>query len=127
MFLLYSLNGITIWHVLTHLGRMNFPISIGRTSLFPILDVLGGIFLLYSNSNRTFREQTVDTLIRCRILLRPIRVCAVWLCQRVWIQIRPDSFVGRDLGSSCLQTQSNLVNSNSSGLHSPKSQGKGQP
>ena len=29
---------------LTHLSRMNFPISIGRMSLFQILGVLGGIF-----------------------------------------------------------------------------------
>ena len=29
---------------LTHLSRMNFPISIGRTSLFQILGMLDGIF-----------------------------------------------------------------------------------
>ena len=32
---------------LTHLSRMNFPISIGRMSLFQILGVLGGIFHFY--------------------------------------------------------------------------------
>ena len=42
---------------LTQLSRTYFPISIGRTSLFQILGVLGGIFNFYSNSNRTFCEQ----------------------------------------------------------------------
>ena len=59
---------------------MNFPISIDGTSLFHILGVLGGIFPLYSNSNRIFYEQTVETLIRRRILRRLIWVCAVCLC-----------------------------------------------
>ena len=31
---------------LTHLNQMYFPISIGRTSLFQILGVLGGIFFI---------------------------------------------------------------------------------
>ena len=31
--------------LLTHLSRMNFRISFGRTSLFQILVVLGGIFI----------------------------------------------------------------------------------
>ena len=35
---------------------MNFPISIGRTSLSQILGVLGGIFQFHSSSNRTFSE-----------------------------------------------------------------------
>ena len=47
---------------------MNFPISIGRTSLFQILGVLGSIFHFYSNSNRTFCEKTMETLIRRRVL-----------------------------------------------------------
>ena len=38
----------------THLNRMHFPISIGRTSLFQILGVLGGILKFCSYSNRTF-------------------------------------------------------------------------
>ena len=41
---------------------MNFPISIGRMSLFQNLGMFGGIFLLFSNSNRTFCEQAVETL-----------------------------------------------------------------
>ena len=36
----WVLSGAT---VLTHLSRINFPISIDRTSLFQILGVLGGI------------------------------------------------------------------------------------
>ena len=65
---------------LTHLSRINFPISIGRTSLFQILGVFGGIFHFYSNSNRTFCEQTVETLIRLHAVRRLISVCAVCLC-----------------------------------------------
>ena len=64
---------------LTYLSRMNFPISICRTSLFQILGVLGGIFHC-SNPNRTFSEQTVETLIRCCFLRRLIWVFAVCLC-----------------------------------------------
>ena len=59
---------------------MDFPISIGRTSLFGTLGVLGGILHFDSNFNRTFCEQTVETLIRRRILRRLIWVCAVCLC-----------------------------------------------
>ena len=66
--------GRNIFPYLTHLSRMNFPISIGRTSLFQILEVLGGIFHSYSSSNRTFCEQTVETLIRRRVLRRLIWV-----------------------------------------------------
>ena len=50
--------------LLTHLSRMNFPISISRTSLFQILGVLSSIFQFYSYSYRTFWEPTVVTLIR---------------------------------------------------------------
>ena len=58
----------------------NFPISIGRMSLSKNLAVLGGIFHFYSHSNRTFCEQTVETLIRSCVLRRLIWVCAVCLC-----------------------------------------------
>ena len=40
---------------------MNFPISIGRTSLFQILGMLGGIFFSFKFKSRTFCEQTVET------------------------------------------------------------------
>ena len=59
---------------------MNFPISIGRTILFQILGLLGGIFQFYSNSDSTFSEQTVETLIRRRVLRRLIWVSAICLC-----------------------------------------------
>ena len=49
---------------------MTFPIAIGRTSLFQNLGLLGGIFHFYSNCNRTSCKQTVDTLIRRRVLRR---------------------------------------------------------
>ena len=43
---------------------MNFPTHVSRMSPFPILGVLSVIFHFYSNFNRTFCEQTVQTLIR---------------------------------------------------------------
>ena len=61
-----------------------FPISINRTSLFLISGVLSGIFHFYSNSSRTFREQTKEILIRRGILRRLIWVCAVCLCPTKW-------------------------------------------
>ena len=42
---------------------MNFPISIGRRSLFQILGVFGGIFHFYSIFDIIFCKQTVETLI----------------------------------------------------------------
>ena len=39
--------------VLTHLSGMEFPIVINWNSPFLLLGVKGGIFHLYSNSNRT--------------------------------------------------------------------------
>ena len=59
---------------------MNFPISISRTRLLQILGVLGIIFHFYSNSNRKFCEQTLETMIKRHILQRWICVCAVCLC-----------------------------------------------
>ena len=58
---------------------MNFPIFIGKTGLFQILGVLGGIFHFYSNFNRTFYKQTVRTLIRRRVLRRLVWVCTFYL------------------------------------------------
>ena len=65
---------------LTHLSRMNFPISIGRTSLFQIIGVLSGIYHFYSNFKRNFCKQTVENLIRCRVLRRLIWFCTVCRC-----------------------------------------------
>ena len=52
---------------LSQLSRIYFPISIGRTSLFQILEVLGGIFhfqILIEHSV----SKTAETLIRRRVL-----------------------------------------------------------
>ena len=57
---------------------MNFPTLISRMSPFPILGVLS--FIFYSNSNRTFYEQTVETLVRRRRTRRLIWVWTVCLC-----------------------------------------------
>ena len=39
-------------------------------SLFPILGLFGGIFHFYSNFKRDFCQQTVENLIRRRVLRR---------------------------------------------------------
>ena len=59
---------------------MNFPISNSRISLLQILEVLGGIFHFYSNSNRTFCEQTEEILIKRSVLWHLIWVCTVCQC-----------------------------------------------
>ena len=65
---------------LTHLSRMEFPTIINWSSLFPLYGLLGVFFFqFYSNSNRTFSKQTVETLIRHRVLRRLIRVSTVCL------------------------------------------------
>ena len=66
--------------LLTHLSRMSFPISISRVSLFQSLGVLDGMCHFYSNSYRTFREETVEIMIRRRVLWRQIWVCDMCLC-----------------------------------------------
>ena len=60
---------------------MNFPISIGWTSLFQILGVLGGIFHFYSNSNRKLCKQTVETDQTPRSVASDL-VCAVCVCPK---------------------------------------------
>ena len=62
---------------------MNFLTALDKMSLFQILGVLGGIYPFYSNSNRTFCEQTVETLIRCPVLQRLIWVCSICLCPTI--------------------------------------------
>ena len=63
----FDINGLNliIFSILAlnTLSRMEFPISISRTSLFQILSVLGGIFHFYSIFVRNFCKQTVETLI----------------------------------------------------------------
>ena len=65
---------------LTHLSRMGFPTTISRTSPFPVLGVSGGIFHFYSNFNRIFCKQKLETLIRQYFLRRLIWVCTVCPC-----------------------------------------------
>ena len=65
---------------LTLLSRINFPISIVRTSLFQIL-VLGGILIFYSNSNRTICKQTVVNVVRA-VCLCPTKKDAVL----IWVK-----------------------------------------
>ena len=52
----------------THLSRMKFPTFINWANPFPYEGLLCDIFLFYSNSNRTLCKQTVETLIRRRVL-----------------------------------------------------------
>ena len=47
---------------------MEFPTVFNWTSPFPILGKFGGIFYFYSNFKRNFCKQTVENLIRCRVL-----------------------------------------------------------
>ena len=49
-----------------------------------VLRVVGWYFHIYSNFNRTFCKQTVETLIRRRVLRRLIWVCTVCLCPTQW-------------------------------------------
>ena len=66
--------------ILTHLSLMDLPTIINWTNQFQILGVLGAIFHFYSNFDRIFCKQTVETLIRRSILRRLIWVCFVCLC-----------------------------------------------
>ena len=59
---------------------MEFPSLFNWSGPFPIKGLLGGIFHFYSNFDRTFCEQTVETLIRRRGLRRLIWVYNVCLC-----------------------------------------------
>ena len=56
---------------LTYLSLMQFPTLINWTRPFPFKGLLGAILHFYSNYNRTFCKQTVDTLSW---------VYTVWLC-----------------------------------------------
>ena len=68
----------------THLNGMNFPIFIGRTSLYQFLGVH-----FYSNSNRALYEQTIETLIRRHHLWHLNWVCTVCICPTkrfIWVK-----------------------------------------
>ena len=69
----------------TRTGFVN-PFQLNEISLYYELDqslsvlrMLGGIFHLYSNFDRNFCKQPVETLIRRRVLLRLIWGCTVCL------------------------------------------------
>ena len=53
---------------------------INWTSQFQFLGLLGCISQFYSNFDRAFCNNTVETLIRRRFMRRLIRVCTVCLC-----------------------------------------------
>ena len=57
---------------ISHSNQLDQPIS--------VLRVVGSIFHLNSNFVRTFSKQTVEILIRRRVLRRLIWVCTVCLC-----------------------------------------------
>ena len=56
------------------------PLSYKLDQSITVLRLLGGIFHFYSNFVRTFWKQTVETLVRRRVLRRLIWVCTVCLC-----------------------------------------------
>ena len=51
-----------------------------KTSSFPILRVLGGIFHFFTNSLELSCKQTIKSLFRQRIMRCLIGVCTVCLC-----------------------------------------------
>ena len=55
-------------------------IVINWTSPFPFQGLLGGIFHVYSNFKRNFCLQTMENLIRRRVLRRLIRFCTACRC-----------------------------------------------
>ena len=65
---------------LTQLCRIHFHMLINWTSQFRILGLLGGNFHFYSKLKRNFCTQTVENLIRRRILRRLIWFCTVCRC-----------------------------------------------
>ena len=66
--------------IFIHLCLIECHTVIIWTSPFPFKGMLGGNFPFYSNFNRIFCKQTVETLIRRRFLRRLIWVCTVCLC-----------------------------------------------
>ena len=75
-----------IWFLISlcliHLCQMAFTTLINWTSPFQFWWVV--FFYIYSNFNRAFCKQTVETLLRCCALQRLIKVCTV----RLWPIIR---------------------------------------
>ena len=84
-----SIGKYMFYSTLTHLCGMYFPTLINWTSPFPILWLLGGIFHFYLNFQRNFCKQTVENLIRRRILRRLIWFCTVCRCSTkklIWVK-----------------------------------------
>ena len=78
---------------LTYLNRINLPtLIISRTSPFPILGVLGGIFFFkkkISNFNKTYCEQIVKILDRRHVVWWLISIWTSCLCYiKMWVNIR---------------------------------------
>ena len=69
----------TNWYMLTHICPVDFSILNDWTSPFPNLGVFRVLFHFYSISNRNSCKQTMQTLVRRRILRRLIWVCTVCL------------------------------------------------
>ena len=65
---------------LTHLCRMEFHSLINWTSQFPFEGLLDDSFHFSSNCDRTFCKQTVETLIRRRIVRRLVWVSTICTC-----------------------------------------------
>ena len=59
-------------NLLTHLSRMEYPTVINWNRPFLFKGMLGGIFHVYKNFNRTFCKQTVETMVRRRVQRRLI-------------------------------------------------------
>ena len=61
------------------ISQMNFPtLTVGRA--ISNFRGVGCCFFFYSNSNRTFCEQTVETLIKCCVMRPLIWDCTVCSC-----------------------------------------------
>ena len=65
--------------LLTHLCLMD-PTIINWTNLFRSKGLLGSMTQFHSNFESSFCKQTVEALVRLRILRRLIWVCTVCLC-----------------------------------------------
>ena len=68
--------------VFKHLPQIDLHTLINETSLFPILEVSFGIFLLFGNFNKAFCKQTIQNRIRRHKMWRLIRFCTVYTCKK---------------------------------------------
>ena len=78
---------------LTLLCQMDFSIFINRMSPFPILGLFGDIFHIHSHFDRTFCKQTVETLIRHRILvsdldLHCLPISHIKDARLIWVKVQ---------------------------------------